>query len=314
MHPHCHSVWELLERAQFKAGGHLAVADETDTAWSYASIHILASRLAESLLISHGAHHGDRIGVLFYNSVEFVVSQFAIAKFGAIAVNLNAHFTAAEHVALLQDCDATFIITSAELEDTATNICSIMTKNLAKSSTQSKKKHGSYKIQLVTLSLLKSMQIHVREVLQATTTIESRTHPCDTRSINRVNSHIGNKLTISKSSQANTSGIEGRSYNPFQMIYTSGTTGKPKGVVHSQSVVTAHAYWMAAHAYTLSHLDVWLHMAPMFHAMDLCAVFGVVASGGSQVKICTPRTSFILRIHKMYLMLSQNHSCACTCT
>jgi acyl-coenzyme A synthetase/AMP-(fatty) acid ligase len=73
------------------------------------------------------------------------------------------------------------------------------------------------------------------------------------------------------------------------MIYTSGTTGRPKGVVHSQQQVRSHALYMAHQEYAMSADDTWLHMAPMCHAMDLFAVYSMVAVGGTQVRsvFCT---------------------------
>eukprot|EP00976_Prorocentrum_cordatum_P069581 1179600-Prorocentrum_minimum.AAC.1 len=71
------------------------------------------------------------------------------------------------------------------------------------------------------------------------------------------------------------------------MIYTSGTTGRPKGVIHTQAAVRAHAEHVAKAQCGLTASDVWLHMAPMCHAMDLFAVYGMVAVGGTQVRRAT---------------------------
>ncbi|MHC5081417.1 MAG: long-chain-fatty-acid--CoA ligase [Planctomycetota bacterium] len=69
---------------------------------------------------------------------------------------------------------------------------------------------------------------------------------------------------------------------PAQLYYTSGTTGAPKGVILTHRNVCSHAM-MASAELTLSHRDVWLHAAPMFHLADAWACFAVTWAGGRHV-------------------------------
>ena len=68
------------------------------------------------------------------------------------------------------------------------------------------------------------------------------------------------------------------------MMFTSGTTGRPKGVLHTQAQVASNAA-RAADASALDESDVWLHAAPMFHAMDAFATYAMILVGGSQIAV-----------------------------
>lgn len=55
---------------------------------TYAEIEAAANRLANAL-IAHGVRRGDRVGLFVKNSVEAVVSVFAVLKAGAAFVVIN---------------------------------------------------------------------------------------------------------------------------------------------------------------------------------------------------------------------------------
>lgn len=56
------------------------------------------------------------------------------------------------------------------------------------------------------------------------------------------------------------------------LVYTSGTTGRPKGVMHSHSNDVAIAM-NCVMEYSLSHRDVALHIAPLYHVGGMQAFF-----------------------------------------
>lgn len=56
------------------------------------------------------------------------------------------------------------------------------------------------------------------------------------------------------------------------LVYTSGTTGRPKGVMHSHANDLAIAM-NCVMEYSLSHLDVALHIAPLYHVGGMQAFF-----------------------------------------
>ena len=68
----------------------------------------------------------------------------------------------------------------------------------------------------------------------------------------------------------------------FQGLFTSGTGGDRKLVFHTQREVIAHAK-SVAECCKLSRKDVWLHVAPIAHAMDSFALYACVFAGATQV-------------------------------
>ncbi len=62
-----------------------------------------------------GIKKGDRVAMIITNSVEFVVSLFAITKIGAIAVPINTFLKKEEFEYILNDCEARLLISSASL-------------------------------------------------------------------------------------------------------------------------------------------------------------------------------------------------------
>jgi acyl-CoA synthetase (AMP-forming)/AMP-acid ligase II len=63
-----------------------------DEALSYLELNQRANRLAHGLL-SLGVAQGDRVGLMFYNSPQFVALFFATVKIGAVAVPINFRLT-----------------------------------------------------------------------------------------------------------------------------------------------------------------------------------------------------------------------------
>eukprot|EP00889_Picochlorum_renovo_P006747 jgi/Picre1/33777/NNA_001256.t1 len=68
----------------------------------------------------------------------------------------------------------------------------------------------------------------------------------------------------------------------FHLYYTSGTTGKPKPVELSHRMVVYHAIGTVKEM-KLNALDVWGHMAPMFHLVDVFAIYAITLVGGRHV-------------------------------
>jgi fatty-acyl-CoA synthase len=67
------------------------------------------------------------------------------------------------------------------------------------------------------------------------------------------------------------------------LVYTSGTTGKPKGVMHSHANDVAIAQ-NCTMEYKLSHQDVALHIAPLYHVGGMQAYFNPhMMVGGANV-------------------------------
>ena len=62
-------------------------------------------------LIAIGVQHGDRVGIWSTNSVEWIITQFATAKIGAILVNINPAYRNAEVGYVLEQSGVSVLLT-----------------------------------------------------------------------------------------------------------------------------------------------------------------------------------------------------------
>jgi len=78
-----------FERAVARFGGREALVDvAAGRRWTYAELDADVNRLARGLL-ARGIAKGDRVGIWAPNCAEWVITQYATAKIGAILVNVN---------------------------------------------------------------------------------------------------------------------------------------------------------------------------------------------------------------------------------
>jgi fatty-acyl-CoA synthase len=95
---------------QTHAGHEALVSRHQGIRWTYGELHARVDELARAL-IALGIHKGDRVGIWSPNHAEWVVTQFATAKVGAILVNVNPAYRVHElEYALKQSGCSTLII------------------------------------------------------------------------------------------------------------------------------------------------------------------------------------------------------------
>jgi len=82
---------------------------------SYAEINNRANHLA-NWLIEHDVSKGDRVVVLFENSLEYVVSYYGVLKAGAVAVPLSTDLKPHSLRPLLKELDPSIMISSSRFE------------------------------------------------------------------------------------------------------------------------------------------------------------------------------------------------------
>ncbi len=90
---------------------------------TFAEIEEQANRLAH-LFIHHGIKRGERIAFYLENSIEYVVTYYAVLKTGAITVALNTENLAESTGYILKDCDVKLFITNKKLFKKVQNIFS----------------------------------------------------------------------------------------------------------------------------------------------------------------------------------------------
>mgnify|MGYP005840049369 CR=1 FL=1 len=85
---------------------------------TYREINDQANKLAH-YLAETGIQKGDRVALLIENSVEYVITYYAILKAGAITVALNTENTARDIEYILDDCEVSLLVVSQKLFLTA---------------------------------------------------------------------------------------------------------------------------------------------------------------------------------------------------
>ena len=97
-----HNVCGWLERHADTTGDRRALVDaERDL--DYATLFDRTQRCA-AVLRDAGVERGDRVAILLGNRSAYIEAVFAAARLGAIAVPINARFTAPEIQRILDDC------------------------------------------------------------------------------------------------------------------------------------------------------------------------------------------------------------------
>lgn len=112
------AVYELLDDAVREHGEKIACLTSVDlplfgrkhASITYQELGALSDRLAAGLA-DMGIKKGDRVGVLFPNSTQFVLAWFAVTKAGGVVVALNPSFPPAKFVDQLSDADVKIVIT-----------------------------------------------------------------------------------------------------------------------------------------------------------------------------------------------------------
>jgi acyl-CoA synthetase (AMP-forming)/AMP-acid ligase II len=90
---------------------------------AFKEINERVNQLANALL-AQGLQKGDRVGLLFYNSLAYFESYLALYKAGLIWVRLNYRLSISELINMMRDSQAFAIIYGPEFEKVADEICS----------------------------------------------------------------------------------------------------------------------------------------------------------------------------------------------
>lgn len=92
-----------------------------DKQYTYKQIENIVRHVANTLR-SNGVKKGDRVGILLENSPEFAFAYFGIMMLGAVAVPTNVFLKDREIAANMNDCAATYLITSETFADRMTHM------------------------------------------------------------------------------------------------------------------------------------------------------------------------------------------------
>jgi acyl-CoA synthetase (AMP-forming)/AMP-acid ligase II len=110
------SLGEMLKNAVARFPRKAALICNQTTVTYDAFGHKVAA-VASALQLSHGVRKGDRVAILFSNTIEFCVSFFAITRIGAICIPLNYRLSPDEMVYQLEDTGAGLLIYESVYHD-----------------------------------------------------------------------------------------------------------------------------------------------------------------------------------------------------
>ena len=106
------TIGVALNRAAARWGGREAlVACHQHLRYSYAELRHEADRVARAL-IALGVERGDRVGIWSPNRAEWMITQYAAAKTGAVLVNVNPAFRRRELEYALTQSGVSVLITA----------------------------------------------------------------------------------------------------------------------------------------------------------------------------------------------------------
>ncbi|MFF5081210.1 AMP-binding protein [Actinoplanes sp. NPDC000266] len=110
------TIGENLERTASRFGEREALVDvAAGRRWTYAELNDDADRLARGLL-RRGIGKGDRVGVWAPNCGEWVITQYATAKIGAILVNVNPAYRTHELRYVVEQSGMGLLISAREFK------------------------------------------------------------------------------------------------------------------------------------------------------------------------------------------------------
>src|SRR5215510_5165559 len=106
------TIGEALNRAAAQFGDHDAlIVRHQNIRYTYRQLQDEANRAARALL-ALGVERGDRVGIWSGNVAEWVITQYAAAKVGAILVNINPAYRLRELEYALNQSKISVLVTA----------------------------------------------------------------------------------------------------------------------------------------------------------------------------------------------------------
>ncbi|MCG1038137.1 MULTISPECIES: AMP-binding protein [Burkholderiaceae] len=255
------TVGEFLGLTAHRFADRLAVVfREQGVRWTWREfsqeVDVLAAGLA-----SLGIGKGDRVGIWSPNRVEWLVTQFATARIGAILVNINPAYRLAELDYALNKVGCRAIVAAEQFK---TSRYPEMLQTLAPELAQ----HAPGELQAARLPELR----HVIKMGTGQTPGMLRYDDLVQQGRSRLN-------------MAQLAAISGKldAHEPINIQFTSGTTGNPKGATLTHHNIVNNARFIAR-SMRLSEQDRLCIPVPLYHCFGMVlAVLACVSTGAVMV-------------------------------
>jgi len=254
------TIGNLLDETVADHGGKQAiVVRHQGVRLDYSELNGLVNRVAANLLAG-GIGTGDRIGIWSPNNLQWVVSQFATAKIGAILVNINPAYRISELEYVLNKVACKGLILADQL------------------------KSSDYVAMLMTLAPelggceKGELQAEQLPSLRTVICISDKEHPGMYRF-----AEFEQAASAASLQQVESVAACLQPDDPINIQFTSGTTGFPKGATLTHFNILNNGYFVAQ-TMKFTHQDRLCIPVPLYHCFGMVmGVLGCVSHGATMV-------------------------------
>jgi len=258
------TIGENLDRTASRFGDSLALVDvPAGRRWTYAELALEVDALALGLLEA-GIEKGDRVGIWAPNCAEWVLTQYATAKIGAICVNINPAYRTSELEFVLNQSGARLLIAAQRLKtsDYAAMISEVRPRCA-----------GLEQVVLLGTDAWTALLDAGRQALDDSALDDSALD----------NSALDN------SGRAAFDAIELSADEPINIQYTSGTTGFPKGATLSHHNILNNGFFVGELCNYTENDKICIPV-PFYHCFGM--VMGNLAATSHGAAMVIPAPSF----------------------
>lgn len=259
----------LRETARRLPDRQAVVFREQDIRWTWREFDDHVDRLATGLL-SLGIEKGDRVGIWSPNRFEWLLTQFATARIGAVLVNINPAYRVAELEYALQKVGCKALVT-AETFKTSNYISMLLDIAPELASQQA----GDLRIARLP---------ELRMVISVGDWRVSGVMP-----FHAVMRRGEDTLRVKGGVIIDAVGRTLSPHDPINIQFTSGTTGSPKGATLTHHNIVNNARFVAM-AMKLSEADSLCIPVPLYHCFGM--VLGVLACVSIGAQMVFPGEGF----------------------